>query len=355
VGYHLTRRDRPFVILEANARVGDTWRRRWDSLRLFTPAKFNTLDGMRFPAAPNAFPTKDEMADYLEAYAARFELPVHTGVRVDRVERDGDRYLVTAGDRQWAADHVVVAMADYQRPRVPAFAAELPESIAQLHSLDYRNASQLGAGGVLVVGAGNSGAEIALEAARAGHPTWLAGRHPGHVPWDVDGRLALTVLSRLLLRVVFHRLLTQDTPLGRKARASSHGRGTPLIRTKPRDLVAAGVERVPRVVGVRQGRPLLDDGRALDVGTVVWCTGFEPGFSWLHLPVFDAHGAPVQQRGVAVGEPGLYFVGQHFLYAMSSSMVHGVGRDAAYVAAVIAGRASMTRYARRPASEAVPA
>jgi putative flavoprotein involved in K+ transport len=352
VGYHLARRDRPFVILEANERVGDTWRRRWDSLRLFTPAKFDTLDGLPFPAAPNAFPTKDEMADYLEAYAARFALPVRTGVRVDRVERDGDRYLVTAGDRRWAADHVVVAMADYQRPRVPAFAAELPASVAQLHSLDYRNPSQLRAGGVLVVGAGNSGAEIALEAARAGHPTWLAGRHPGHVPWDVDGRLALHVLSRLLLRVVFHRLLTQDTPLGRKARASSHGRGTPLIRTKPRDLAAAGVERVPRVVGVRHGRPALDDGRALDVGTVVWCTGFEPGFSWLHLPVFDAHGAPVQERGVAVGEPGLYFVGQHFLYAMSSSMVHGVGRDAARVAAVIAGRASMTRYAPQ---EAVPA
>jgi len=355
VGYHLARRGRPFVILEANARVGDTWRRRWDSLRLFTPAKFNALDGMRFPAAPNAFPTKDEMADYLEAYAARFELPVRTGVRVDRVERDGDRYLVTAGDRRWAADHVVVAMADYQRPRVPAFAAELSPSVAQLHSVDYRNPSQLREGGVLVVGAGNSGAEIALEAARAGHPTWLAGRHPGHVPWNVDGRLALLVLSRLLLRVVFHRLLTQDTPVGRKARMSSHGRGTPLIRTKPRDLAAAGVERVPRVVGVTRGRPALDDGRALDVGTVVWCTGFEPSFSWLHLPVFDAHGAPGHERGVAVGEPGLYFVGQHFLYAMSSSMVHGVGRDAAHVAAVIAGRASMTRYARRPAGEAVPA
>jgi putative flavoprotein involved in K+ transport len=353
VGYHLARRGRPFVILEANPRVGDTWRRRWETLRQFTPAKFDTLDGMRFPAAPNVFPTKDEMADYLESYAEHFALPVRTGVRVDRVERDGVRYLVTAGAQRFEAEHVVVAMADYQRPRVPAFAAELSPSIAQLHSVDYRNPSQLRAEGVLVVGAGNSGAEIALEAARAGHPTWLAGRHPGHVPWSIDGRLALTVLTRLLLRVVFHRVLTLDTPLGRKAHASAHGRGTPLVRTKPRDLVAAGVERVPRVVGVRDGRPALDDGRALDVGTVVWCTGFEPGFSWLHLPVFDAHGAPVHERGVAVGEPGLYFVGQHFLYAMSSSMVHGVGRDAGHVAAVIAGRAARTRYA--PRRVAVPA
>jgi putative flavoprotein involved in K+ transport len=208
---------------------------------------------------------------------------------------------------------------------------------------------------VLVVGAGNSGAELALEAARAGHPTWLAGRHVGHVPWRIEGRLALSILSRLLLRVVFHRLLTVGTPIGRKARASAHGRGTPLVRTKPSDLAAAGVQRVPRVADVRHGRPVLDDGRALDVRTVLWCTGFEGAFSWLHLPVLDAHGEPVHDRGVAVGEPGLYFVGLHFLSAMSSSMVHGVGRDAAHVAGVVARRAGAPRAAVRPVAEAVPA
>ncbi|AHG88217.1 FAD-dependent pyridine nucleotide-disulfide oxidoreductase [Gemmatirosa kalamazoonensis] len=355
VGHHLARRGREFVILDAGARVGDAWRNRWDSLRLFTPAKYTSLDGLPFPLPPNVFPTKDEMADYLEGYAAHFRLPVRTGARVDRVERDGATYRVWTGGQCIEAAHVVVATASYQRPRVPAFAAELDASLMQLHSSDYRNPSQLADGGVLVVGAGNSGAEIALEAARAGHPTWLAGRHPGHVPWRIDGRLALTLLSPLLLRVFFHRVLTERTPMGRRMRASTHGRGTPLVRTKPRDLDAVGVQRVPRVAGARDGRPVLGDGRALDVRTVVWSTGFEPSFAWLHLPVFDEDGEPVHARGVAVGEPGLYFVGMHFQYAVSSSMVHGVGRDAAYVADVIASRAGETRYVAPPLAEAMSA
>ena len=163
VGYWLTRMGVPFLILDASARIGDTWRGRWDSLRLFTPARFDGLAGMPFPAHPEYFPTKDEMADYLEAYAARFALPVRSGTRVDRVTREGGRFVVRAGATRFEADNVVVAMASYQEPRVPAFAAELDPSIVQLHSADYRNPSQMAEGDVLLVGAGNSGAEIAFE------------------------------------------------------------------------------------------------------------------------------------------------------------------------------------------------
>ena len=124
-GYHLARRGRPFVILEGSERIGDAWRRRWSSLRLFSPARYDGLPGWRFPAPGWSFPTKDEMGDYLEAYAERFELPVHTGVRVDGLTRDGDRYLVAAGDRRFAADHVVVASGAHRIPRVPGFAPEL--------------------------------------------------------------------------------------------------------------------------------------------------------------------------------------------------------------------------------------
>src|SRR5215207_324361 len=177
VGYHLARRGLPFVILEANERIGDSWRNRWDSLRLFSPARYDGIAGMPFPAPAHYFPRKDEMADYLEAYAAHFQLPVRTGVAVDSLSKEGDRYIVSAGDLRFEAEHVVVAMANYQRPRVPAFARELDPGIVQLHSSDYRNLSQLREGGVLLVGAGNSGAEIALEVARGGHQTWMSGRH----------------------------------------------------------------------------------------------------------------------------------------------------------------------------------
>jgi putative flavoprotein involved in K+ transport len=350
-GYHLARRGLPFVILDAHARIGDAWRQRWDSLRLFSPARFDGLPGMPFPAPGHSFPTKDEMADYLEAYAARFELPVRTGVRVERLSTRGERFVVVAGERRFEAENVVVAMASYQRPRTPPFAGELSPGIVQLHSMEYRNPQQLREGGVLVVGAGNSGAEIALDLA-PGRPTWLSGRDTGHLPFRVEGAVARVVI-RPLFRIVFHRLLTVDTPLGRRARPKLLSHGMPLIRVKPADLAAAGIERVPRTAGVRDGRPLLEDGRVLDVANVIWCTGYQPAFSWIDLPVLGEN-EPLHERGVVADAPGLYFVGLSFLYAASSSMVHGVERDAGRIVELIATRSRAARPAplRQPALRA---
>jgi putative flavoprotein involved in K+ transport len=338
VGHHLARRGRSFVILDAGRRVGDAWRRRWDSLRLFTPARYDGLAGFPFPAPAHSFPTKDQVADYLEAYATRFRLPVRTGVRVDRLWRDDGGFVVAAGDRSWVADNVVVAMSSFQVPRVPAFAADLGPQILQLHSAGYRNPSQLRDGGVLVVGAGNSGAEIALEVAGR-QPTWLAGEESGHVPFRIDGAAARLVLLPLMFRVVGHRVLTVGTPIGRRMRPKLLSHGAPLVRVKPRDLTAAGVRRVPRVVGARDGHPLLADRRTLEVANVVWCTGSGPDFSFIDLPVFGDHEhEPAHHRGVVTGQPGLYFVGLSFLYAMSSGFLPGVDRDAEHVVqAILAG------------------
>ena len=354
VGYCLAQRGLSFVILEANERVGDSWRKRWDSLRLFTPAKYDGLIGLPFPAPPFSFPTKDEMADYLENYAKHFELPVRTGVKVDRLWRDGTRYIVDAGERRFEADHVVVAMATYQAPHVPDFARSLDAGIVQLHSKDYRNPGQLQPGDVLVVGAGNSGADIAMDVARS-HRTWLSGRHPGNVPFRIDSRLARVILP-VIFRLIFHRVLTVDTPMGRRARPSVISKGGPLIRVKPADLVAAGVERTARVSGVRDGKPLLADGRTLDVTNVIWCTGFHPGLSWVDLPkpVYGADGEPIHERGVVPDEPGFYFVGLHFLYSLSSTMIHGVARDAERIADTIL-RASRARTATRSGGTATAA
>jgi putative flavoprotein involved in K+ transport len=338
VGYHLAHLGVPFVILDGSARVGDSWRTRWDSLRLFTPRRFDALDGDPFPVGENDFPTKDEMADYLEAYAKRHRLPVESGARVDRLTRDGDRYTLDVGQRRLEPRHVVVAMSSYQEPVTPPFAAQLDPAIAQLHSFDYRSPSQLPSGKVLVVGAGNSGAEIAVDLVRGGRSVWLSGRDVGQVPFPIQNALVRRLLLPIVFRLVFHRVLTLDTPIGRKARPKLIFGGMPLIRTRTPDLAAAGVTRVARVAGVRDGRPLLADGTVLDVAAVVWCTGFNLGRSWIQLPVFDDHGEPKQVRGVVPDEPGLYFVGPHFLYSASSTMIHGVGRDASRVAEVIARR-----------------
>jgi putative flavoprotein involved in K+ transport len=340
VGYHLARQGLPFVILDANDRVGDAWRKRWDSLRLFTPARFNGLDGMPFPGRPNSFSTKDEVADYLEAYAVRFALPVRTGVRVAHLTREADRFVLDTGDRRFEADNVVVAMGSHQIPRSPAFASSLDPRIVQLHSSAYRNPAQLREGRVLVVGVGNSGAEIALDVATS-NPTLLAGTESGRVPFRPESALARSVYLPLMFRFIGHRVLTVRTPIGRKARPKLLSHAAPVVRVKPVDFTAAGVERVGRVVGTRDGFPVLDDERVLRVENVIWCTGFGPDFSWIDLPVFGEEKEPrepIHVRGIVAGEPGLYFVGLHFLYAMSSGFLPGVGRDAKHVVEHIAAR-----------------
>lgn len=336
VGYHLARRGLPFVILDACERIGDSWRKRWDSLHLFTPARFDGLDGMPFPAPPDAYPSKDEMADYLEAYARRFRLPVRSGTKVERLTYENGVFVIEAGNARFEADNVIVAMSNFQKPRIPPFARDLDPDIRQLHSSEYRNLSQLKKGGVLLVGAGNSGAEIALEAALGGHATWLAGRDTGYLPFRLAGSGALMLPAWLVLRLIFHRVLTVKTPVGRAARRKLGSHGGPLIRVKPAQLAAAGVVRAGKVTGVRDGKPLVN-GMPLDVANVIWCTGFVPGFSWIDLPVIQGD-EPVHESGVVREYPGLYFVGLHFLHAMSSVMVHGVGRDADRIAGLVAQR-----------------
>ncbi len=333
MGYYFAKAGHSFVILDAEKRIGDSWRKRWDSLRLFTPAKYSSIPGLRFPAPGSSFPSKNAMGDYLEQYAGHFNLPVRSGVKVDSLSREGNTYKVSAGDLHFEAEHVVVAMSNYQYPKIPSFAKELDPAIVQVHSHDYKNPSQVQDGGVLVVGAGNSGAEIALELAKD-HKIWLAGRDTGHIPFDIESKAADLFLVRLVIRFLFYRVLTTNTFLGRKVRPKIISMGGPLIRHKPKEFPKAGIERVTRVTGVKDGKPVLDKNRIVDAKNVVWCTGYYPRFSWIDLPVFKNQ-EPVQNRGVVANEPGLYFLGLHFLYALSSAMIHGVGRDAKYISGVI--------------------
>lgn len=334
-GYQLAQRDMPYLIVDASERIGDAWRSRWDSLRLFTPARLDGLPGMPYPGYRWSFPSKDEFADYLETYAETFGLNVRTGVRVERLTYDGQRFVASVGGRQIEADNVIVAMSSWQEPRIPQFAEQLDSEITQLHAAWYRNPSQLRPGQVLVAGAGNSGAEIAKELART-HRVWLAGPSTGALPFRPESVLA-RVLMPIVGRVVFHRILTTSTPIGRKARPKMIASGEPLIRVKPKDLAELGVERVGRVVGVNGGRPTLDDGRELDVANVVWCTGYRPWAEWIDIPGLDGVDPP-HRRGIVDDVPGLYFLGRKFLYSVSSEQIHGVGRDAAYIADHIARR-----------------
>ena len=334
-GYHLAQRGLPFIILNAERRVGDQWRDRWHSLRLYSPSRSDGLPGWPFPAAAYHYPLGREMGDYLEAYADRFQLPVRSGVEATRLEQasDGDAFVVTTTDgSRIRAGQVIVATGPFRKPFTPAFAKDLDPTIHQIHSHAYRDPSMLRDGPVLVVGLAHSGGDIAYEVART-HRTILSGKAAGQVPF----RVIETPRDRLLWPViafVFGHVLTIRTPMGRRIRAQILGGqgGAPLIRVRLPDLDAAGIERHDaRTVGVQDGKPMLADGEVLDVANIIWCTGYSRDYDWIDFPVTGQRGWPDEVRGVSPTVPGLYFLGIPFTYAFTSMLVAGAGRDAGYV------------------------
>lgn len=334
--YHLNRHGRPCVVLDANARVGDNWRQQWDSLRLYSPARYDRLPGQRFPAKGSTYPDKEQVADYLEDYARRFELPVRPRTRVRGVQRDGDRYLVATDRGDYRCHNVVVATGTFGRtPHVPDVAAELDAGILQLHSSEYRRAGQLRDGPVLVVGASHSGTDIAYEVAQT-HPTTLVGRDCGQIPVRIDSFAGRLMFPALLF--AWRHVVTRRTPIGRKQMPHVRRHGGPMLRVHRSDLRRRGVERVTdRLEDVVDGRPVVG-GWPRDVANVVWATGFDQDFEWIRLPVLGDDGWPLELRGVVEEAPGLFFCGLSFQYAFSSMLLVGAGRDAAYVADRIAER-----------------
>jgi putative flavoprotein involved in K+ transport len=324
MGWHLARQGRDFLILDNAARVGDAWRTHWDSLRLFTPARYDALPGMEFPAEPDHLPGKDEVADYLERYAWVFGLPVRSGERVWAIRRapGGRGFLVETSVCVYQAEQVVVATGPFQTPLIPGVGSALPREITQLHSSRYRNPSQLPDGPVLVVGGANSGVQIAAELA-ATRPTWLAvGEKLPRLPTTLLGTSVFTWLERIGAMD-----LSVDTKLGRRASTRDV-----LIGESPRRVARAlGVKLTGRVTKPTQQGVRTADGAVIEPATVVWATGFRMDFSYVRLPVFDERERPIHLRGVTA-EPGLYFLGLPWQHTRGSALLGWVGRDAAHLA-----------------------
>jgi putative flavoprotein involved in K+ transport len=326
-GYYLSQLKVSYTILDQNSRTGESWRKRWDSLHLFTPSQNNNLPGMKFPKPDFYFPSKDETADFLEAYARHFNLPIRLGVKVEKVERHAAGFHLSAGEINYHADHVIVATGAFHTPRIPDYSSALAPGILQMHSAYYRNPEDFPAQNVLVVGAGNSGAEIAMELARAGKKTWLAGRDVGRFPADKIGRLFKGKVNWWIL----HRVMSIRTPIGRRMKGKVLNHGNPLIRAKREEVSEAGGEFTGRMAGVVEGKPQLEGGQVIEADGVIWATGFRPEYRWINLPVFDQHGFPRHERGVVIEMPGLYFVGLHFQSRLTSALLGGVGEDAEYI------------------------
>jgi putative flavoprotein involved in K+ transport len=322
LGWHLSRQGRRFLLLDAAPELGHSWRSRWDSLRLFSPAQYDALPGMDFPAPADTYPTKDEVADYLTEYADRFQLPVLLNTAVTRLERLADRFAVHTPQGILRARQVVVATGPFQNPVIPALAEGLDAEVVQLHSADYRNPGQLPPGPVVVVGAGNSGLQIADE---------LAGDHDVTV---AVGAKALRLPQRILGRDLFWWLTelgvmtrTADSPLAKRMRA----RGDLVIGSSLKALRRRGIALAPRVVSAAAKELSFSDGTRTAPASVIWATGFRSDYSWIDIPGVVADARVVHQRGVT-RVPGLYFLGLPWQHTRGSALLGFVRHDAAWLA-----------------------
>lgn len=329
LGWHLRRRGvASFLLVDAGPEVGHVWRSRWDSLRLFTPAEYDALPGLPFPAPAGTYPTKDQVADYLRDYAAEFRLPVRLDTRVERLTRSGDGFRAETSTGPVTAARVVVATGPFQDPVVPALAEGLAPDVVQVHSAGYRAPGQLPDGPVLVVGAGNSGLQIAAELAGTRPVAVAVGTRPPALPQRFLGRDLFWWLTRL-------RLVTRsaDSRLSRRIR----GRGDLVIGTRWRDLTRLGVRARPRLVGTAGRSVTFADGSSSEVASVVWATGFRRDHSWLDVPGAVVDGAVVHERGTTP-VPGLSVLGQPWQTSRGSALLGFVQDDAARLADHLTGR-----------------
>ncbi len=326
IGYHLAKLGTNLSILEAAAEPAAAWRNRWDSLRLFTSARYDSLPGMAFPGDPDRYPTRDEVADYLTDYAREFDLPVELNSRVRAVRRQNDRYVVELDDRAYEVQQVVIATGPFQTPFVPGIAEDLGDDIVQMHSTDYRSPNSVPDGRVLVVGGGNTGFQIAEELSASREVHLAIGSRQTPLPQRILGRDLFWYLDR--------------TGLIRKSTASRLGklmrkREDTLIGSSPRSARRHGIELHGRAVGAAGSTVSFADGADLDVRCVIWATGFRVDHSWIDVPVFDGNGRAAHERGVTTS-PGLYFLGQQWQHTRGSALLGWVEDDAAYIAEKVA-------------------
>jgi putative flavoprotein involved in K+ transport len=322
LGYYLKKERRRFIILDAAAETGESWRSRWDSLVLFTPADYSTLPGLPFPKDKHLKPDKDEVADYLALYARTFDLPIHHNCRAKRLYRDGGKYHIEVATTTITANHVVIATGPYHTPNIPKISENLSSDVFQVHSAEYRNPAQIPPGDVLVVGGANSGAQIAEELSQTRQVYLSRGRKLPFVPRFMTSHLVYRLIElSCIMRVNI------ESPFGKILRHQDAVYGVNLKKL-------ARVKMKDRLIDANGKTVTFKGGEILQIQNIVWATGYRQNFSWVDLPVFDDRGRPCHRRGVTE-LPGLYFLGLEWLWTRGSALLGWVGRDAEYLASML--------------------
>ena len=332
-GYFLKKLGTKFLIITKDKKIGNNWRERWDSLRLFTPVYYNRLPGMDFPSTnADYLPDKNETADFLEKYAMKFNLPVCLNTEVIELARPDNGFSIKTKMNDYFSTNVIIATGSFHNPHIPEFTGDFSSDIYQVHSSCYLNPHQLKDGNILVVGAGSSGLQIATEIAEhssSRRNIWLSGPDTGTFPRKILG----IDIYHFLALTVFH-IPVKSIP-GKIIKSVSYRHGDLVLKPTYKKMVKAGVKRVGRTIGAEQGYPLLENNISLNVNNIIWCTGFRYNFNWIRLDIFDSTGFPFHNRGVINKVPGIYFLGLHFQHTISSSLLGGVGKDAEYIVDLI--------------------
>jgi putative flavoprotein involved in K+ transport len=320
VGHFLSQSDQSFVLLDAQEEVGDNWKKRYQSLVLFTPRQFCSLPGMPFPGDPSGHPTKAEVVEYLKAYAERFQLPIHFRTRVLSLKQIGDAFIIFTNHGSYYTKKVIVATGPFQVPKIPSFAYDLPDDIFQIHTADYQGVSQLQRGEVLVVGAGNSGAQIAVELSKT-HKTYLSvGRPILFRPAHILGKSIFWYLDRFGMLQADEK--TKRGSWLKNSKEWIYGYALKEKIAKREILVK------PRTISTIGHHVAFADSTTLSVPNIIWATGYKTDFSWIHIPgALNRSGFPIHDKGVSV-IPNLYFIGLRWLSCQGSSLLGWVGRDA---------------------------
>jgi putative flavoprotein involved in K+ transport len=331
IGHFLARDGRDFTILEAADRPAAAWRERWDSLKLFTPVRYDSLPGLAFQGDPDSYPGREDVVAYLTDYARTFELPVELNSPVRAVRRADGGYVVELDDRNYTAEQVVIATGPFQVPRVPPIGRPLSSEVVQFHSTAYRRPDQVPAGPVLVAGGGNTGFQIAEELSHTHEVHMSIGSRQTPLPQRVAGRDLFRYLDAVgLMRA------TVDSKLGRRLRYRET-----LIGSSPRAARRRGIRLRGRTVDAQGSEVVFSDGSRLAPAAVIWATGFAIDHSFVNVPVFDDAARLMHRRGVTAA-PGLYFLGLTWQHTRGSALLGWVKDDAEYIARRIAAHSAGT-------------
>lgn len=323
MGYYLKQSNERFLIIDKGQELGEVWKNRYDSLQLFTPRMYSSLPGLVLDGEQHGFPSKDEIANYLKRYADKFALPVTLNTQVQSVTRNEVGFFVETTKGEFYALNVVVATGPFQTKRIPAFSSSLSEDVLQLHSSEYENPGQLKQGNVLVVGGGNSGAQIAVELSERRETYLAVGKKPSHFPLTIGGMSVFWWFDKLGI------LKVRNTSIIGKLLQK---KGDPLFGSELKSVVKnLSVTLKGRVVNGKNDQIIFDDSTILEINNIIWATGFQQNYEWLQVDgVFDQQNKIIHNRGISPVK-GLYLLGLPWQSRRGSSLLQGVGYDAKHI------------------------